>query len=114
MGTAATNQNYIHEEIKSRFNSGNASYHSVQNLLSSCLLSKNVKIRTHKTMFSFFCGHENWYLTSMKEHRLRVFENGLFRMKQGHRQEEVTEAGGNCIMKFHNLFCSPYTIEDEP
>jgi hypothetical protein len=37
------NQNCIHEEIKSRLYSGNACYHAVQNLLSSCLLSKNVK-----------------------------------------------------------------------
>jgi hypothetical protein len=40
-----TNQNLIQEEIKRRFNSGNACYHSVQYLLSSCLLSKNVKSR---------------------------------------------------------------------
>jgi hypothetical protein len=32
--------------LKSRINSGNACYHAVQNLLSSCLLSKNVKIKT--------------------------------------------------------------------
>jgi hypothetical protein len=38
------NQNWIQEEIKRRLNSGNACYHSVQNLLSSRLLSKNVKI----------------------------------------------------------------------
>ena len=44
LGTALTNQNYIQEEIKSRLKSGNACYHSVQNLLSSSLLSKNVKI----------------------------------------------------------------------
>jgi hypothetical protein len=34
------NQNLIHEKIKRRLNSGNACYHSVQNLLSSPLLSK--------------------------------------------------------------------------
>jgi len=39
-----TNQNLIQEEIKSRLKQGNACYHSVQNLLSSSLLSKNVKI----------------------------------------------------------------------
>jgi hypothetical protein len=39
------NQNLIQEEIKRRLNSGNACYHSVQNLLSSPLLSKNLKIR---------------------------------------------------------------------
>jgi len=41
LGTALTNQNSIHEETKSRLKSGNACYHSVQNLLSSNLLSKN-------------------------------------------------------------------------
>jgi hypothetical protein len=45
LGTTVTNQNFIQEEFKRRLNSGNACYHSVQNLSSSCLLSKNVKIR---------------------------------------------------------------------
>jgi hypothetical protein len=45
LGTALTDQNCIHEEIKSRLNSGNACYHSVQNLLSSRLLSRNVKVK---------------------------------------------------------------------
>jgi hypothetical protein len=40
----------IQEETKTRFNMGNACYHSVQNLLSSHLLSKNIKIRIHKTI----------------------------------------------------------------
>jgi hypothetical protein len=44
LGTTVTNENLIQEEIKRRFNSGNACYHSVQNLLSSHLLSKNLKI----------------------------------------------------------------------
>jgi hypothetical protein len=38
--TTVTNQNLIQEEIKRRLNSGNACYHSVQNLLSSRLLKK--------------------------------------------------------------------------
>jgi len=41
LGTTLTNQNSIAEEIKSRLTSGRACYHSVQNLLSSRLLSKN-------------------------------------------------------------------------
>jgi hypothetical protein len=45
LGTALTNQNNIHEESKNRLKSENACYHSVQNLLSSSLLSKNVKIK---------------------------------------------------------------------
>ena len=40
LGKTLTNQNSIQEEIKSRSKSGNACYHSVQNLLSSSLLSK--------------------------------------------------------------------------
>jgi sorting nexin-29 len=50
LGTTVINQNLILEEIKSRLNSGNACFHSVQNLLSSRLLSKNVKIRIYKTI----------------------------------------------------------------
>jgi hypothetical protein len=38
LGTTLTNQNDIHDETKSRLNSGNACYHSVQNLLSSRLI----------------------------------------------------------------------------
>jgi len=47
MGKTSTNQSYtrIQEEIKSRFKSGNVFHHSVQNLLSSGLLSKNLKIK---------------------------------------------------------------------
>jgi hypothetical protein len=41
LGPTLTNQNSIQEEIRSRLNSGSACYHSVQNLLSSSLLSKN-------------------------------------------------------------------------
>jgi hypothetical protein len=40
LGTTVTNQNLIQEEMKRRLNSGNAGYHSVQNLLSSHMLSK--------------------------------------------------------------------------
>jgi hypothetical protein len=45
LGTTLTNQNSIPEEIRSRLRSGNACYHSMQNLLSSRLLSKNLKIK---------------------------------------------------------------------
>jgi len=45
LGTTLTNQNSIQEEIRSRLNLGNACYYSVQSLLSSSLLSKNLKIK---------------------------------------------------------------------
>jgi hypothetical protein len=44
--TTLTDQNCIHEEIKSRLTLGNACYHWVQSLLSSHLLSRNVKVKT--------------------------------------------------------------------
>jgi hypothetical protein len=44
------NKNSIQEEINSRFMSGNACYHAVPNLLSFSLLSKNLKIRIHRTV----------------------------------------------------------------
>ena len=43
--TTLKNRNFIQEEIKCRLKSGNAFYHSVQNLLSSIFLSSNVKIK---------------------------------------------------------------------
>jgi hypothetical protein len=48
--TTVTDQNCIHEEIKGRLNSGNACYNSVQNVLASCLLPKNIKIKIHRTI----------------------------------------------------------------
>jgi len=56
LGTTLTNQNSIQKEIKSSLKSGNACYHSVQNLLSSTLLSKNIKIKVHRTIILLlFC-----------------------------------------------------------
>ena len=49
-GTTLTNQNSIQKEIKSRFKLENACYHSMQNLLSSSLLSKNFKIKIYRTI----------------------------------------------------------------
>jgi hypothetical protein len=46
LGTGVINQNFIHEEIKSRLKSDIGSYHSVQNFVSFCLLSKNAMIST--------------------------------------------------------------------
>jgi hypothetical protein len=77
LGTTLTDQNCIHEEINSRVNSGNACYHSVQSLLSSRLLSRNVKVKIYKTIIlpTVLYGCETWSLTLREEHRLRVFEN---------------------------------------
>jgi hypothetical protein len=50
LGTTLTNQNDVHDEIKGRLNSGNACYYSVQNLLSSLLIPKNLKIKIYETV----------------------------------------------------------------
>ena len=56
LGTKLTNQNYIQEEIKCRLKSQNACFHSVQNLLSSSLLSENIKIKVYRTtVLLLFC-----------------------------------------------------------
>jgi hypothetical protein len=70
-----TNQNLIQEEIKRRLNSGNACHHSVQNLLFSHLLSKNVEIIIYKSIILpvVLYGCKTWSLTLREEHRLKVF-----------------------------------------
>ena len=70
LGILLTNQNCIQEEIESRLKSGNACYHSVQNLLSSSLLSKNLKINIDRTIIlpGVVYGCETWSLT-LKERR---------------------------------------------
>jgi len=50
LGNTPTKQNSIQEEIKIRLKSGDACYHSVQNLLFSSLLFKTVKIKIHRTI----------------------------------------------------------------
>jgi hypothetical protein len=54
--TTITNQNLILQKIKRRLNSGNACYHSVQEFLSSHLLSKNIKKNYNIHNYNFVCG----------------------------------------------------------
>ena len=79
-GRAITNQSSIQEEIKSRLKLGNICCHSVQNLLSSNLLSKNLKVKIHRTTILPFVlyGCETWSLTLWEERRLRLFENRVW------------------------------------
>jgi hypothetical protein len=62
LGMTLTNQNDIHDEIKSSLNSGNTYYHSVQNLLSSRLIPKKLKTKIHKTLILpiVLYGCETW------------------------------------------------------
>ena len=82
----------IPEEIKSRLRLGNACYHSVQNILSSRLLSKNLKIKVYRTIILpvVLYGCETWSLTLREDRKLRVFENVVLRRIFGPRRDEVT------------------------
>jgi hypothetical protein len=106
LGTTITNQNLIQEEIKRRLNSGNACYHSVRNLLSSRLLSENVKIRIYETIILLLVlyGCETWSLTLREEHRLRVFENRLLRRIFGTKREVTGDWRKLHNEEFHNLY----------
>jgi hypothetical protein len=79
----------MQKEIKSRLNSGNACYHSVQSLLSSRLLSRNIKVKIYKTIILPVFWEEN---------RLRLFENRVLRRIFGPKRDEVTGEWG----KLHN------------
>jgi hypothetical protein len=81
----------MQEEIKSRLHSGNACYHSVQSLLSSRLLPRNVKFKIYKTLSVpvVLYRFEIWSLTLREEHRLRVFENMVLRRIFGLKRDKV-------------------------
>jgi hypothetical protein len=93
LGTTLTDQNYIFEETNSRLNSRNACCRSVHSLLSSRLLSGNVKVKIYKTIILpvVLYGCEIWSVTLREEHRLRVFENRVLRGIFGPERAEVRE-----------------------
>jgi hypothetical protein len=87
--------------MKRRLNSSNACYHSVQNLWSSRLLSKNIKVRIYKTIILpvVLYGCESWSLTLREEHRLRVFENRVLRRIFESKRAEVMEVAEQYLMR---------------
>jgi hypothetical protein len=99
--------------MNSVLNSGNAYCHSVQSLLFSRILSKNLTIKIYKTITLpvVLYGSETWSLTLREECRLRVFENRVLRRIFRPRREEV--AGGWRRLhneELHELCVSPNII----
>ena len=92
LGTILPGQNSVPGEIQSRFSSGNASYHSVQSLLSSDLLTKNIKIKIYRTIILLVAlyGCETWSLTLREERRLTVLENKVLRRIFGPKRDKKT------------------------
>jgi hypothetical protein len=102
--TTITNQNLIQEEIKGKLDSGNACYQSVQNLLSSRLLSKNIKTGIYKILLWFCMGVKLGLLTLSEEHKVRVFENRVLGRIFGPKRNEVAGGWRNPHNEeFHNL-----------
>ena len=101
-----TNQNSIREEIESRLKSDIGCYHSVQNLLYSCLLSKILRSRYTELQFRLL-----FYITLREERRLRVLENRVQRKIFGPKREEVTGEWRKLHNEeFNDMYSSPNFI----
>ena len=86
----------------------------MQNLLSSSLLSKNVKIKIYRTiiLLAILYGCETRLLTLREECRLRIFENKVLRRIFGPKRDEVTgEPGILHNKKIQPLYSSPNIIQ---
>jgi hypothetical protein len=111
LGTTLTKQKDIHDEIKIRLNSGNSYYYSVQNPLSSRLISKNLKIKIYKTVILpvVLYGCETWFLTLREEQRPRVSENRVLRIFGPKREEEGSWRKLHND-ELHSLYSSPNIV----
>ena len=113
LGVTVTNTSDIREEIKRRINMGNACYYSLEEILSSHLLSKKLKVNTYKTIILpvVLYGCETWSLTLREEHRLRVFENKVLRKIFGGKRDEITGEWRKLHnTELHALYSSPNII----
>jgi len=94
-----------------RLKMGNASCHSVQNLLSSSLLSKNKKIKIFCTTVlpAVLNVCETWLLILREECRLRVFENKELKRIFGPKRDRVTGEWEKYIMRSLTT-CTPHQV----
>ena len=70
------------------------SHHSTQNLLSSTLLSKNIKVKVYRILLVILYGCETWSLSFRGKRMLRVFENRVLRIIFEPKGDEVTGGWG--------------------
>jgi hypothetical protein len=87
---------------------------SVQSLLSSRLLSRNIKVKIYKTIILplVLYGCETCSLTLREEHRLRVFENRALRRIFGPKRDDLTGEWRKLHNEIlHNLYSSPDIIK---
>ena len=90
----------------------NSGYISAQNLQSSGLLSKNIKIKIYGTIIlpAVLYGRDTWSLTLREKHRPRVFENRVLRKSFGSKRDEVTVENEDCIMRNFMAFTVHRTL----
>ena len=93
LGNTVKSKNSIQEVIKSRLKTGNACHHLVQNILSSSLLYKNLKIKIYRIIILpvVLYGCDTWSLALREERRLRVFEKGTLRRILGPMRDVLME-----------------------
>ena len=112
LGTTLTYQNSVQKEINGRWKSGNACYHSVENILSSSLLSKNLNIKIYRTIILpvlYRC--ETRSLMLRQERRLRLFENRVLSRIVLPKRDEVTgEWRKQHNEELNDLYCSPNIV----
>jgi hypothetical protein len=91
LGTAVRNQGFIRNKVRRRLNSDDGCYHSVRNLPSPRLLSKNGKIKIHKTIILpvilYWC--ETWTLTLSNKNAHWACENKVLRRIFGPKGDEI-------------------------
>jgi len=75
----------LHQKLNSRYNSGNACYHSFQNLLLSHLLSKIIKLKIYTNIILLLSlyGCDTWSPILREDYKLRVFEKRVLRKVYG-------------------------------
>jgi hypothetical protein len=80
-------------------------------MLSSSLLSKNIKIKIYSNIILpvVLYGCKTWSLTLREEPRLRVFENRVFRRIFRLKKEEVTRSGEKYIVR-SLMICNPHPL----
>jgi len=113
LATTLTNQNSFQEEIKRKLKAGHAQHHSVQNLLSSNLIPKNIMIKICRTIILpvVLYGCENLVAQIEGEIRLGVFENRVLRRIFVPKRDEVTGEQRRLHNKeLNDLYSSPIII----
>jgi hypothetical protein len=105
-----TDEDCIHIEIMSRLNSDNAYFSSFQNILSSYLLSRNLKSKIYNTtVLHIVCGNVK-YLSSFslrEEHRERVFWEGSAKENISSERWNKRRMEKICNWELHKCYSSP-------